>query len=84
MAMASTPKIFATTVTTASGSLNPIYAKVREFRALGGQPIFGIDVGYIADYTPRARSPHSPPPASATTTPEAVWDVRRRLTTAPV
>ena len=31
--------------------LDPIYAEVREFHRLGGQLLFGTDVGYMADYT---------------------------------
>jgi imidazolonepropionase-like amidohydrolase len=51
MAMVPTLKMFATTVTTAPGFLNPIYAEVRDFHALGGQLIFGTDVGYMTDYS---------------------------------
>jgi imidazolonepropionase-like amidohydrolase len=31
--------------------LDPIYAEVRQFHSLGGQLIFGTDVGYMRDYT---------------------------------
>jgi imidazolonepropionase-like amidohydrolase len=51
MAMIPTLKMFATTVTTAPSFLDPIYAEVRGFHALGGQLIFGTDVGYMTDYT---------------------------------
>ena len=51
MAMIPTLKMFATTVTKDPAWLNPIYAEVRQFHALGGQLIFGTDVGYMVDYT---------------------------------
>jgi imidazolonepropionase-like amidohydrolase len=51
MAMIPTLKMFATTVTTNPAYLNPIYAQVRRFHELGGQLIFGTDVGYMTDYT---------------------------------
>jgi imidazolonepropionase-like amidohydrolase len=51
MAMIPTLKMFGTTVSTAPGYLLPIYGVVREFHALGGQLIFGTDVGYMTDYT---------------------------------
>jgi imidazolonepropionase-like amidohydrolase len=51
MAMIPTLKMFATTVTTNSGYLDPIYAEVRQFHELGGQLIFGTDVGYMRDYS---------------------------------
>ena len=51
MAMIPTLKMFGTTVTKRSAFLDPIYAEVREFHALGGQLIFGTDVGYMTDYT---------------------------------
>ncbi len=51
MAMVPTLKMFATTVTKNPAYLNPIYAEVREFHALGGRLIFGTDVGYMTDYT---------------------------------
>ena len=51
MAMVPTLKMFATTVTKNPAYLNPIYAEVRQFHALGGQLIFGTDVGYMRDYT---------------------------------
>ena len=51
MAMIPTLKMFATTVTTKPEYLLPIYAEVRQFHALGGQLMFGTDVGYMTDYT---------------------------------
>jgi imidazolonepropionase-like amidohydrolase len=51
MAMTPTLKMFATTVTTNPGYLDPIYAEVRQFHALGGTLIFGTDVGYMTDYS---------------------------------
>jgi len=51
MAMIPTLKMFATTVTTNPAYLDPIYAEVREFHELGGQLIFGTDVGYMTDYS---------------------------------
>jgi imidazolonepropionase-like amidohydrolase len=51
MAMIPTLKMFATTVTTKAAYLDPIYAEVRQFHELGGQLIFGTDVGYMTDYT---------------------------------
>ncbi len=51
MAMIPTLKMFATTVTKNPAYLDPIYAEVRQFHSLGGQLIFGTDVGYMTDYT---------------------------------
>ncbi len=50
MAMIPTLKMFATTVSTKPNYLQPIYAEVREFHSLGGQLMFGTDVGYMVDY----------------------------------
>jgi imidazolonepropionase-like amidohydrolase len=50
MSMMPTLKIFATTVTTDPAFLQPIYAVVRQFHALGGDLMFGTDVGYKNDY----------------------------------
>jgi imidazolonepropionase-like amidohydrolase len=50
MAMIPTLKMFAATVSAAPGYMGPILAEVREFHALGGQLLFGTDVGYMADY----------------------------------
>jgi len=51
MAMVPTLKMFRTTVTTNPAYLNPIYAEVHQFHALGGDLLFGTDVGYMRDYT---------------------------------
>jgi imidazolonepropionase-like amidohydrolase len=50
MAMIPTLKMFATTVTTDPAYLEPIYAEVRQFHALGGELLFGTDAGYMTDY----------------------------------
>jgi imidazolonepropionase-like amidohydrolase len=49
--MIPTLKMFATTVSKDPAFLDPIYAIVRQFHALGGDLIFGTDVGYMADYS---------------------------------
>ena len=51
MAMVPTLKMFASTVTTDSHYMDPICAEVHTFHELGGQLIFGTDVGYMPDYT---------------------------------
>jgi imidazolonepropionase-like amidohydrolase len=51
MAMVPTLKMFGTTVTEDPGFLDPIYNEVREFHALGGELLFGTDVGYMTDYS---------------------------------
>ena len=51
MAMIPTLKMFATTVTTNPAYLDPIYRQVRRFHELGGDLLFGTDVGYMRDYT---------------------------------
>jgi imidazolonepropionase-like amidohydrolase len=51
MSMIPTLKMFATTVTTNPRYIDPIHAQVRRFHALGGDLIFGTDVGYMTDYT---------------------------------
>jgi len=50
MAMIPTLKMFATTVTKDPAYLQPIYAEVRQFHGLGGELMFGTDVGYMSDY----------------------------------
>jgi imidazolonepropionase-like amidohydrolase len=50
MAMIPTLKMFATTVTTDPKYLDPIYTQVRRFHELGGDLLFGTDVGYMTDY----------------------------------
>ena len=49
--MIPTLKMFATTASKDPEFLNPIYAVVRQFHALGGDLIFGTDVGYMTDYS---------------------------------
>lgn len=51
MAMIPTLKMFASTVTTDPHYMDPICDEVRQFHALGGQLIFGTDVGYMTDYS---------------------------------
>ncbi|MGA8711116.1 MAG: amidohydrolase family protein [Thermoplasmata archaeon] len=51
MAMIPTLKMFTDTVRARADYLDPIYEVVREFRALGGELLFGTDVGYMTDYT---------------------------------
>jgi imidazolonepropionase-like amidohydrolase len=48
--MVPTLKMFGTTVRPDEGYLKPIYEIVRRFRDLGGEMMFGTDVGYMADY----------------------------------
>jgi imidazolonepropionase-like amidohydrolase len=50
MALIPTLKMFRTTVTTSPSYLDPIYARIRSFHELGGDLIFGTDVGYMTDY----------------------------------
>jgi imidazolonepropionase-like amidohydrolase len=51
MAMIPTLKMFASTVTADTHYMDPICDEVRLFHSLGGQLIFGTDVGYITDYS---------------------------------
>jgi imidazolonepropionase-like amidohydrolase len=51
MSMMPTLKMFATTASTDPAFLDPIYAEVRQFKVLGGDLMFGTDVGYMTDYT---------------------------------
>jgi imidazolonepropionase-like amidohydrolase len=51
MSMMPTLKMFATTASTDPAFLQPIYAIVRQFHALGGDLMFGTDVGYMTDYS---------------------------------
>jgi imidazolonepropionase-like amidohydrolase len=51
MSMIPTLKMFAATVGTHPSYIDPIYAEVRELHALGGQLLFGTDVGYMTDYS---------------------------------
>ena len=50
MAMTPTLKMFADTASARSEYLDPIYEVVRQFHGLGGQLLFGTDVGYMTDY----------------------------------
>ena len=51
MSMMPTLKMFATTASRDPGFLHPIYDVVRQFPALGGDLMFGTDVGYMTDYS---------------------------------
>lgn len=51
MAMIPTLQMFAATVSTDAAYLDPIYTEVSRFRALGGELLFGTDVGYMTDYS---------------------------------
>jgi imidazolonepropionase-like amidohydrolase len=51
MAMVPTLEMFAMTVTKDPHYMDPICAEVRQFHELGGQLIFGTDVGYMTDYS---------------------------------
>ncbi|MGI0129866.1 MAG: amidohydrolase family protein [Thermoplasmata archaeon] len=51
MAMIPTLKMFADTVRAGPAYLESIYDVVCRFRALGGELLFGTDVGYLTDYT---------------------------------
>lgn len=51
MAMIPTLKMFETTVSADDAYLGPIRNVLREFRSLGGQVLFGTDVGYMTDYS---------------------------------
>ena len=50
MSMLPTLKMFADTASRDPRYLEPIYEVVRRFHALGGQLLFGTDVGYMHDY----------------------------------
>jgi imidazolonepropionase-like amidohydrolase len=50
MAMIPTLKMFADTASNRREYLLPIYDVVRRFHGLGGQLLFGTDVGYMTDY----------------------------------
>jgi imidazolonepropionase-like amidohydrolase len=51
MAMVPTLKMFGTTVSSDRGYLQPIYKVVQRFHELGGELLFGTDVGYMTDYS---------------------------------
>jgi imidazolonepropionase-like amidohydrolase len=50
MGMTPTLKMFQDTVSSNDAYLGPIHEVVRQFRELGGQLLFGTDVGYMTDY----------------------------------
>lgn len=50
MGMTPTLKMFQDTVSSNDTYLGPIHEVVRQFRELGGQLLFGTDVGYMTDY----------------------------------
>jgi imidazolonepropionase-like amidohydrolase len=77
MAMIPTLKMFATTVTTKAAYLDPIYAEVRQFHGLGGQLLFGTDVGYMTDYSTQDEFRALQQSGLSAT------DILRMLTTAP-
>jgi imidazolonepropionase-like amidohydrolase len=51
MAIVPTLKMFADTASARFEYLDPIYDVVRRFAAMGGELIFGTDVGYMTDYS---------------------------------
>jgi imidazolonepropionase-like amidohydrolase len=77
MAMVPTLKMFATTVTTDPTFLQPIYNEVRQFHTLGGEFLFGTDVGYMTDYTTQDEF------RALAASGLGATDVLRMLTTAP-
>jgi imidazolonepropionase-like amidohydrolase len=77
MSMVPTLKMFGTTVTHSPHYLDPIYAEVHEFHSLGGELLFGTDVGYMTDYTTQDEF-------EALGRSGLTWqDILRMLTTAP-
>jgi imidazolonepropionase-like amidohydrolase len=77
MSMVPTLKMFGTTVTHNPAYLNPIYAEVKEFHTLGGELLFGTDVGYMTDYTTQDEF------AALGQSGLSAMDILRMLTTAP-
>jgi imidazolonepropionase-like amidohydrolase len=77
MAMVPTLKMFGTTVTTKASYLDPIYDEVRRFHELGGELMFGTDVGYMTDYSTRDEF------VALAKVGLAPMDVLRMLTTTP-
>jgi len=75
--MIPTLKMFATTASTDPAFLNPIYAIVRQFHALGGDLMFGTDVGYMTDYSTEDEF------AALTKSGLSGRDILRMLTVAP-
>jgi len=51
MAMIPTLKMFSNTVSDAPAYIRPIHALVAKFHQLGGQILFGTDVGYMTDHS---------------------------------
>jgi imidazolonepropionase-like amidohydrolase len=51
MAMVPTLKMFSTTVRSTDDYMLPIVNEVRTFHELGGELLFGTDVGYMHDYS---------------------------------
>ena len=51
MAMTPTLKMFSDTANDSPAYLNPIYEMVKRFHDLGGDLLFGTDVGYLRDYS---------------------------------
>jgi imidazolonepropionase-like amidohydrolase len=51
MAMVPTLTMFTTTVTKDPHYMDPICNEVHQFHDLGGQLLFGTDVGYMTDYS---------------------------------
>jgi imidazolonepropionase-like amidohydrolase len=51
IAMIPTLKMFADTASSRREYLLPIYDVVRRFHAMGGELLFGTDIGYLTDYT---------------------------------
>lgn len=77
MSIVPTLKMFATTVTRKPSYLDPIYAEVHQFHSLGGELLFGTDVGYMTDYTTEDEF-------AALARSGLTWlDMLRMLTTAP-
>jgi hypothetical protein len=64
-------------VTTKAAYLDPLYAEVRQFHAIGGPLLFGTNVGYMTDYSTTGEFQALPDSGLSTT------DIRRMLTTAP-
>jgi imidazolonepropionase-like amidohydrolase len=77
MSMVPTLKMFGTTVTHNPAYLDPIYAEVHEFHSLGGELLFGTDVGYMTDYTTQDEF------AALGKSGLNAMDILRMLTTAP-
>jgi imidazolonepropionase-like amidohydrolase len=77
MSMVPTLKMFGTTVTHNPAYLDPIYAEVHEFHTLGGELLFGTDVGYMTDYTTQDEF------AALGQSGLSAMDILRMLTTAP-